>query len=134
MLPSAKAETSGASGSGPKPQPEPSSNPPKDGSKVESMPVFQPRCVELNEAMSLLQKGVEQMLMRESELTGECASLRGKVEELTRALAQAQADVLVEIKNREAAEQNQTTRLTSLLDTLERERREWQQKLRSSDD
>jgi chromosome segregation ATPase len=132
--PSPKAETSGASGSGPKPQPEPAGNPPKDGRKVESVPVVQPRCVELKEASSQLQKGIEQMLMRESELTGECTSLHGKVEELTRALAQAQADVIGEIKNREAAEQNQTTRLNSLLDTLERERREWQQKLKSSDD
>jgi hypothetical protein len=132
--PSPKAETSRAAGSGPKPQPEPPSKPSKDGSKVESIPVVQPRCVELNEASSLLQKGIEQMLLRESELTGECASLHGKVEELTQSLAQAQADVLTEIKNREAAEQKQTARLNGLLDTLERERREWHQKLKSSDD
>ena len=129
-----KAETSGSSGSGPKPPPQPSGNPPKDGSKVESMPAVQPRCVELKEASSLLQKGIEQMLLRERELTGECASLHVKVEELTQALAQAQADVVGEIKNREAAEQNQTTQINNLLDTLERERREWQQKLKSSDD
>jgi hypothetical protein len=132
--PSPKAETSGASGSGPKPQPEPASNPPKDGSKVESIPVGQSRCVELKEASSLLQKGIEQILLRERELKGQCASLHGKVDELTQALAQAQADVLREIKSREAAEHTQTTRLNGLLDTLERERQEWQQKLKSSDD
>lgn len=128
--PSPKAGTCGASGS----EPEPSSNPPKDSSKVESIPVAQPRCVELKEASSLLQKGIEQILVRESELTGECASLHGKLEELTQALAQAQADVVREIKNREAVEHNQATRLNGLLDTLARERREWQEKLKSSDD
>jgi chromosome segregation ATPase len=90
--------------------------------------------VELKEASSLLQKGIEQILLRERELKGQCASLHGKVDELTQALAQAQADVLREIKSREAAEHTQTTRLNGLLDTLERERQEWQQKLKSSDD
>jgi hypothetical protein len=132
--PSPKAGTSDISGSGLKPQTERSSNPPKDLGQVDSVPVSQPRCLELKEASSLLQKGIEQMLLHESELTGECTSLHSKVEELTQALAQAKADVLREIKNREAAEHNQTTRLNGLLDTFARERREWQEKLKSSED
>jgi hypothetical protein len=129
-----KAATSPASGRELKPQPAPARNQPKDGSKGASIPVVQPRCAELNEASSLLQKGVEQLLSRESELTGKCASLQSKVQELTQALAQAQSDILAEIKNREAAEHTQTTRLNGLLDTLERERREWEQKLIASED
>jgi hypothetical protein len=126
--PGPKAGTSKTSG--PKPQAEP----PKDVAKIEPIPVVQPRSLELNEASSLLQKGIEKMLLHESELTGECASLHGKVEELTRALALAKADFLKEIKNREVVEQYQSNRLTSLLDTLTRERREWQEKLKSSND
>jgi chromosome segregation ATPase len=88
----------------------------------------------LKQASSLLQKGIEEMLVRESELASECASLHGKLEELTRTLAQAHADAAQEIESREAAERNQAEQLTGLLTTLERERQEWQQKLKSSDD
>jgi chromosome segregation ATPase len=89
---------------------------------------------ELQQVSSLLQKGIEEILVRESELASECASLHNKVEELTRTLDQAHADAARAIKNREAAEHNQAEQLTGLLATLERERREWQQKLKSSDD
>src|ERR1051326_1793350 len=128
-----KAETSGASGSGLKPQAqaEPSSN---DASKIESLPVVQPHCSELKEASSLLQKGIEQLLSRETELTRECTLLHNKVEELTQALAQAQADVVSEIKKRETVEHNQNARVNSVLDTLTRERRKWQEDLKSSSD
>jgi len=132
--PNPNIETSEAPGSGPKLQAEPSGNPPKHVGKVESIPVIQPSCLELKEASSLLQKGIEQMLLHESELTGECASLHSNVEKLTQALAQAQADVLSEFKKREAVEHNQTTRLSGILDTLTRERQEWQEKLKASDD
>ncbi|HSU54513.1 MAG TPA: hypothetical protein VLT36_10665 [Candidatus Dormibacteraeota bacterium] len=131
--PSRKAENSKVAGSVPNPQAGPSSTPPKDVKKAELTTSVAP-CVELNEASSLLQKGIEQMFSRERELTSECASLHGKVEELSQSLAQAQANLLREIKNQETAEQAHTTRLTGLLDTLERERREWQQKLKSSED
>src|SRR5262245_33133171 len=98
--PSPKAETSGGFGSGPKLQAAQSGTP-KDVNKVESRPVAQPHCLELKEASSLLQKGIEDMLLRESELAGECTSLHGKVKELTQVLAQARADVAREIKSRE---------------------------------
>jgi DNA repair exonuclease SbcCD ATPase subunit len=119
--------------SGAKPQAE-SSTPAKDAGNVGSKPVVQPRRLEFKQASSLLQKSIEELLQCESELEGECASLRAKVEQLTRALAQAQADVAQEIKDREAAERNQSEQLTGVLDTIARERREWQAKLKSSDD
>ena len=118
----------------PKPQAESSSTLPKDAGNVDSKPVAQPRRLEFKQASSLLQKSIEEILQCESELEGECTSLRAKVEQLTRALAQAQADVAEEIKTREAAERNQSEQLTDVLDTIARERREWQQKLKSSDD
>jgi hypothetical protein len=131
---SPKTEVPGHSVSEAKPQPESSSISPKHISKVDSKPVVQPRRLEFKQASSLLQKSIEELLQCESELEGECTSLRAKAEQLTRALAQAQADVAQEIKNREAAERNQSEQLTSVLDTIARERREWQQKLKSSDD
>jgi len=115
-------------------QAEPSGIQPKDVSKVDSKPVAEPRCAELKQASSLLQKGIEQMLVHESELASECVSLQRKVEELTRSLAQAHANAAREIKDREAAQRNQAEQFTGLLTTLEREREEWQQKLKSSDD
>ncbi|HTL57091.1 MAG TPA: hypothetical protein VL361_15520 [Candidatus Limnocylindrales bacterium] len=130
---SQKADTSLGFVGGPKLKAE-ASGTPKDASKVDSRPAVKPRCAELKQASSLLQKGIEEMLLRESELASECASLHSKVEELTRTLAQAQADAAREIKSHEAAERNQAEQFTSLLASLERERQEWQQKLKSSDD
>jgi hypothetical protein len=129
-----KPETSGGSVGAPEIKSEPPSTPAKGVSKVDSRPVVQPRCAELKQVSSLLQKGIEEMLVRERELANECASLHNEVEELTRTLAQAQADAAREIQNREAAERNQAEQLTGLLATLEREREEWQQKLKSSED
>src|SRR5262249_32923882 len=94
----------------------------------------QARCLELQQASSQLQKGIEAMLAREGELTTECASLHARVKELTHALAQAQADVAREIKGREAAERKETEQVTGLLDTLARERQEWKEKLKSTED
>jgi len=115
-------------------QPEKSSTAPKDAGKAESRPVVQQSCLELKEASSLLQKGIEEMLLRESELANACTSLQGKVEELAQSLAKAQADVAREIKGREAAERKEAEQVSGLLDTLARERKEWQEKLKSSDD
>ena len=126
-----RSETSGGSTGGPK---TPSNAVPKDFSKVDSKPVVQPRCAELKQASSLLQRGIDEMLARESVLGSECASLQRKVEELSRALAHAHADAAREIKSREAAQHNQAEQFTNLLTTLERERHEWHQKLKSSDD
>lgn len=133
---SPKPETSGGSTSEPKPKKEPASTPSNDAGKVESTatPAAEPRRLELKQASSLLQKGIEEILSRESELNGKCASLQGKVEELTSTLALAQADVAREIQSREAAARDQAEQLNSLLETLARERREWQEKLKSSED
>jgi chromosome segregation ATPase len=88
----------------------------------------------LKQASSLLQKGIEEMLVRENDLASECVLLQRKVGELTHTLAQAHADAAREIKSREAAQLNQAEQLNGLLTTLDRERQEWQQKLKSSDD
>jgi DNA repair exonuclease SbcCD ATPase subunit len=135
-LTSPKTEIAAHSVSEAKPQAESSSTPPTptDAAKVDSKPAVQPRRLEFKQASSLLQKSIEEILQCESELEGECASLRAKADQLTRALAQAQADVAREIKDREAAERNQSEQLTGVLDTIARERREWQAKLKSSDD
>jgi hypothetical protein len=129
-----KPKTSVGSVGAPKQKAEPSSTPPKDVSKVDSRPIAQPRCAELKQASSVLQKGIEEMLARESELASECASLRSRVEELTRTLARAHADAAREIKDREVVERNQAEQLSSLLATREQERQEWRQRLKSSDD
>jgi hypothetical protein len=129
-----KTEIPGRSISGPNASVEPSTTPPKEFSKVGSKAVAQPRRLEFKQASSLLQKSIEEILQCESELEGECTSLRSKVEQLTRALGQAQADVAREIKGREAAERNQSEQLTDVLDTIARERQEWQAKLKSCDD
>jgi len=126
------ADTSGRIVGAPKAQAEPLSSRPKDVSKVESRPVVQPS-VDLKQASSLLQKGIEEMFLHESALAGECASLQGEVEKLTQALSQAQADVATEIKTREEAERNQAEQLNGLLDSFARERWDWQEKLKSND-
>ena len=130
-----KPETSGWPASGAKSQAEPSTTPPADVSQVDSKRVVQPAGLfELERASSLLRKGIETMALVESKLDTEFTSLRGRVEELTRALAQAQADVVREVQGREAAERKQTEEVSGLVETIERERREWQQKLKSSED
>jgi hypothetical protein len=129
-----KAGTSARPVSGPEPQVERAGAPAKYLGSFDSQPVAQPGRLELEQAGSRLRQGIEEMLLREGELAGECASLRGKVKELTRALAQAQADIAREIKSREAAERNQTEQLTGLVDNFERERREWQQQLKCSNE
>jgi chromosome segregation ATPase len=102
--------------------------------QLESRPVVQPRRMDLKQASSLLQKGIEEMFLHESELAGECASLQDKIEKLNLALAQAQADVATEIKTREEAERNQAQQITGLLDSIARERWEWQEKLKSNNE
>jgi chromosome segregation ATPase len=107
---------------------------PREGSQTDPKPVPQSGRMELKQASTLLQKGIEEVLLRESQLSGECAALRGKVQELTQALAQAQTQASREIKNREAAERTQTEELTHLLNTLDRERKEWEQQLKACED
>jgi hypothetical protein len=128
-----KAGTFGAPASRPQPQVESSGSSPKEVGRIDAAPVGDHR-LELQETSSLLQKGIEAILVRERELTGECATLHGKVEELTGALTKAQADAAREIKSREAAAAEQAEQLKRILDTLARERRESQEKLKVSDD
>jgi hypothetical protein len=120
--------------SGPKPQTEPVGTLPREVTKIDSPQVAEPRRLELKEASSLLQKGIEALLVRESELTGQCTALQGKIDELTGTLAKARADVAREIEGRESAARDQAQQLNRVLETLTRERREWQEKLKSSDD
>jgi len=88
----------------------PATNPQGDSSErhfngSESSRAREPRRDELTHARSVLEKGIAEMFARETVLTGECASLRSKVQELTQ---------------RQAA--------------LESERSKWQQQLKSRDD
>jgi hypothetical protein len=101
---------------------------------IASGPPKEPRREELKHARSLLEKGIEEMFMRESELARECASLRSKVEQLSKALAQAQADLDREIQGRAVAETNQTAQISGLVNALDREKQEWQQQLKRRDD
>jgi hypothetical protein len=94
----------------------------------------EPRHEELKQARSLLERGLEEMFLREAELMAQCASLRNKVEELSQALAQGQADLARELESRAIAEMNQTEQVSGLVNTLERERQEWQQQIRRRDD
>ncbi len=129
-----KAKAAERADTRPGPQVQPSSPPPPQVSSAKSEPAVPPLHSDLKQAGSLLQKGIQEMLLRESELAGECASLRGKVEELTRALAKAQADVVREIERREVAEQKHAEQFTGVLNSLEQERREWQEQLKARED
>jgi hypothetical protein len=89
---------------------------------------------ELNQAKSLLEKGLEDMFQRESELSGECASLRSKVEELSQALAQGQAALKRESEGRAALERNHVEQIAGMERALDRERQEWQKQMQSRDE
>src|SRR5574341_545459 len=67
----------------------------------------EPRHKELKQASSLLEKGIEEMFQRESELTEECLSLRGQVEELRQALAREHAARAREAASRASTERKQ---------------------------
>jgi len=73
---------------------------------VDSRQVGQPRRQELKQASSLLEKGLEEMFLRETELAGKCAALGSKTEVLSKALVQAQAELARERESRTAAEKN----------------------------
>ena len=85
----------------------------------------------LNQARLLLERGIEQILRRESDLADECASLRSKVEESNQALAESQAVLAREIESRAAAEKNQTGQIAR---ALEAERQDWQQQIKTRDE
>lgn len=131
---SPNSKTPRRSENGPQTKARPSAHSPQNGPQADLRSAVKPGRLELKQASSLLQKGIEEVLLREGELAGECASLRGKVQELTQALAQAQAEVACEVENREAAERRQADQISELLDTRERERKEWEHRLKSCED
>ena len=108
----------------------------------------EPQREELQQASSLLEKEIDEMLGRERELVGECASLRNKMRELDQALAEGRAAFARETESRAAAEREQAEKLSGLQSALEceraararvqeqvgRERHEWQQQLKCRDD
>jgi uncharacterized protein YheU (UPF0270 family) len=89
---------------------------------------------ELNQAKSLLEKGIEDMFQRESELAGECTSLRSKVEELGQTLAQGQAVLKRETESRAALERSHGEQIAGMERALDRERQEWQKQMQSRDE
>jgi len=94
----------------------------------------EPQREELEQASSLLEKEIDDMLKRESELVTECASLRSKMEEMGQALAEARAALGRETESREAAEREQAKKLSGLQSAMEHERHEWQRQLKSRDE
>ncbi len=94
----------------------------------------EPQREELEQASSLLEKEIDDMLKRESELVTECASLRSKMEEMGQALAEARAALGRETESRAAAEREQAKKLSGLQSAMEHERHEWQRQLKSRDE
>ncbi len=84
--------------------------------------VSEPEREELEQASSLLEKEIDEMLKRESESVAECASLRSKMKELGQALAEGQAAFARETESRAAAEREQAEKLSALQSALECER------------
>src|SRR6266566_9022091 len=74
----------------------------------------EPQREALEQASSLLEKEIDDMLKRESELVTECASLRSKMEEMGQALAEARAALGRETESRAAAEREQVKKLSGL--------------------
>ena len=108
----------------------------------------EPQREELEQASSLLEKEIDEMLERESGLVADCASLRSKVKELGQALEEGRVAFARETESRAAAEREQAEKLSGLQSMLEceraararvqeqvgRERHEWQQQLKCRDD
>ncbi len=103
---------------------------------------------ELEQASSLLEKEIDEMLERDNELAAECSSLRSKMKDLEHALAEGRAALARETESQAAAERAQAEKLSALQKALEceraqrahseeqlrRERHESQQQLKSRDD
>jgi chromosome segregation ATPase len=89
---------------------------------------------DLKHARLLLERGIEEMFQRESELAGECASLRSKAEESSQGLAKVQAALAREIEGRAVAEKNQAEQIAGLTRALEAERQNWQQQIKARDE
>ena len=89
---------------------------------------------DLKQARLLLERGIEEMFQRESELAGECASLRSKAEGSSQGLAKVQAALAREIEGRAVAEKNQAEQIAGLTRALEAERQNWQQQIKARDE
>jgi hypothetical protein len=94
----------------------------------------EPQREELEQESSLLEKEIDGMLKRESELVTECGSLRSKMEEMGQALAETRAALDRETKGRAATEREQAKKLSGLQSAMEHERHEWQRQLKSRDE
>lgn len=92
------------------------------GSNGQEKQTAEPDTDTLMHASALLEKEIEAVLQRESELAGTCASLHTKLNSTAQELSRAQADLAREGEAREAAEKKQSTELVALRDAVERER------------
>ena len=93
-----------------------------------SSPVNETGREELKQASALLQKGLDEMFRRETELSDECTLLRSKVEELTQALDHALSALANETEARASIEKVQAEQISGLVNALEAERQDWRQK------
>lgn len=84
----------------------------------------EPNADEVSQASALLEKEIEKMLQRESELTTACAALQSQVNELTQKLAQSQADITREAESRAAVEKKLSAEVSKLQGAIEREKKE----------
>ncbi len=94
----------------------------RNGPGAESKQASEQDTDALMNASALLEKEIEAVLQRESELAGTCASLHTQLNSVTQELAQARADLTRESEARETAEKKQSTELAALRDAVERER------------
>jgi len=117
-------------------QPEPGTAEPlnRGANGSDSKPSNEPQREEWEQASSLLEREIDEMLKRESELGTECASLRGKLKEMGQALAETRAALARETESRAATERDQAEKLSGLESVLEHERQESQRQLKSRDD
>jgi chromosome segregation ATPase len=90
----------------------------------ETNPSCEQRHEQLEQASSLLETEIEEMLERESELAGECEALRSKVNQLSEALSKAQSALARETDCRAAAEREQAEKVSALTTSLEQARQE----------
>lgn len=118
----------------PEPELETYNSPALDPDPVVLDDVPEPRREELKHASSLLERGIEQMFRRESELATECVALHSRLEQLTEELAQQKSLLAREAEARSTLERKQGEKVSALLTTQERERHEWRQQLKSRDE
>ena len=116
------------------PEPGKSEPPNRDVNGSRSPHVNEPQREELEQASSLLEKEIDEMLKRESQLVAETASLRRRMEEMGQSLSAARAALARETESRAAAEKEHAEKLSGLQNAVKHERLEWERQLRSRDD